>query len=151
MEIADIASMQGRRYPARRTTRSYVGKGLPIEAESFCMGYVVLDPKGGQVPWHDHEQEEVYTLVEGTCEFCLGEERQILHGPVAVRIPPGSFHQLTNVGDTPATMIYCYGPPGDVAHWRQELSGTLPRAGEKEIPPLPEGAWPQCTESPPAG
>ena len=21
-------------------------------------------------------------------------------------------------------MIYCYGPAGDVAHWRQELDGT---------------------------
>ena len=38
-------------------------------------------------------------------------------------------------------MIYCYGPAGDVAHWRQELDGTLPKAGE-EAPPLPEGAWP---------
>jgi hypothetical protein len=24
-------------------------------------------------------------------------------------------------------MIYRYGPAGDVAHWRQELDGTLPR------------------------
>ena len=33
-------------------------------------------------------------------------------------------------------MLYCYGPAGDVAHWKQELSGTLPRAGV-EAPPLP--------------
>ena len=26
-------------------------------------------------------------------------------------------------------MIYVYGPAGDVAHWRQELAGTLPVAG----------------------
>ena len=26
-------------------------------------------------------------------------------------------------------MIYTYAPGGDVAHWRQELAGTLPRAG----------------------
>jgi hypothetical protein len=44
-------------------------------------------------------------------------------------------------------MIYCYGPAGDVAHWRQELSGTLPKAGV-EAPPLPEGAQPQCTKKP---
>ena len=44
-------------------------------------------------------------------------------------------------------MIYCYGPAGDVAHWRQELDGTLPRAGH-EAPPLPPGARPQCTEKP---
>jgi hypothetical protein len=34
-----------------------------------------------------------------------------------------------------------------VAHWRQELSGTLPRAGV-EAPPLPEGARPQCADNP---
>jgi hypothetical protein len=39
-------------------------------------------------------------------------------------------------------MIYCYAPAGDVSHWRQEISGTLPRAGV-EAPPLPDGAWPQ--------
>jgi len=33
-----------------------------------------------------------------------------------------------------------------VAHWRQELDGTLPRAGE-QAPPLPEGAQPQCTST----
>jgi oxalate decarboxylase/phosphoglucose isomerase-like protein (cupin superfamily) len=57
----------------------------------------------------------------------------------AVAIPPGVFHQITNVGPTPLRLVYCYGPAGDVAHWRQELDGTLPRAG-REAPPLPEGA-----------
>ena len=147
MIIADIAEIEGRRYPARRWTRGMVGKGLPIDAKNFCMGYVVLDPKGGQVPWHNQEQEEVYYIVEGTCEMCLGEERQIVKGGQAVFIPPGVFHQLTNVGDTPAAMIYVYSPGGDVAHWKQELEGTLPRAGV-EAPPLPEGAHPQCTKKP---
>lgn len=59
-----------------------------------------------------------------------------------VYIPPGEFHQLTNLGDVPLRMLYCYGPAGDVAHWRQELDGTLPRAGEG-APPLPDGATPQ--------
>ena len=36
-------------------------------------------------------------------------------------------------------------PGGDVAHWRQELDGTLPRAGQA-APPLPAGAHPQVTE-----
>ncbi len=147
MQQADIGSMEGRRYPAKRWTRSFVGKGLPIEAENFCMGYVVLEPKGGQVPWHDHGQEEVYVLLEGTCEFCLGQERHVIEGPHAVYVTPGEFHQLTNIGETPATFIYCYAPAGDVAHWRQELDGALPVAG-KDVPPLPEGAWPQCTEKP---
>jgi hypothetical protein len=43
-------------------------------------------------------------------------------------------------------MMYCYGPAGDVAHWRQELDGTLPKAGV-DVPPLPAGANPQCTST----
>ena len=44
-------------------------------------------------------------------------------------------------------MIYVYGPAGDVAHWKQELTGTLPKAGV-DVPALPEGSWPQCTDKP---
>ena len=60
----------------------------------------------------------------------------------AVYIPSGIFHQLTNIGKTPARFIYVYGPAGDVEHWKQELAGTLPRAG-LEAPPLPDGAQAQ--------
>ncbi len=111
------------------------------------MGNVTLDPGGGQVPWHNQEQEEIYFIVEGVGEMCLGEERKILKTGQAAYIPPGVFHQLTNIGATPLRLIYCYGPAGDVAHWRQELDGTLPRAGI-EAPPLPDGAIPQYTGKP---
>ena len=147
MIIADINKIEGRRYPARRRTRSFIGEGLPIEAENFCMGFVELEPNGGQVPWHNQEQEEIYFLLEGACEMCLGEERQVLSAGQTVFIPPIVFHQLTNIGDTVAKMIYCYSPAGDVAHWRQELAGTLPKAGV-DVPPLPDGACSQCTEKP---
>jgi mannose-6-phosphate isomerase-like protein (cupin superfamily) len=107
------------------------------------MGHVTLDAGGGQVPWHNQEQEEIYFVLDGTGEMCLGEERRTLSSGQAVYIPSGVFHQLTNTGETPLRMIYCYGPAGDVAHWRQELAGTLPRAGV-EVPSLPEGAQQQC-------
>jgi mannose-6-phosphate isomerase-like protein (cupin superfamily) len=140
--IADLKEIEGRVYPARRRTQNVVGGASPIQARHFSIGYVTLDPNGGQVPWHNQEQEEVYLLLDGTAEMCLGEERQLLKAGQAVYIPSGVFHQLTSVGDTPAHFLYCYGPAGDVAHWRQELDGTLPKAGE-DAPPLPPGAWPQ--------
>jgi mannose-6-phosphate isomerase-like protein (cupin superfamily) len=145
--LSDLAKIEGRRYPARRLTQNLVGGAAPIQAKNFAIGHVTLDPDGGQVPWHNQEQEEVYFLIEGRAEMCLGTERQILTAGQAVFIPPGVFHQMTNIGSTPARMLYCYGPAGDVAHWRQELAGTLPRAGV-EAPPLPAGARPQCTEKP---
>ncbi len=147
MIIADLAAIAGRSYPARRLTQNLVGGASPIQASHFSMGNVTLEPNGGQVPWHNQEQEEIYFIVEGTGEMCLGEERCTVRGGQAVYIPPTVFHQLTNIGDTALRMIYCYGPAGDVAHWRQELDGTLPRAGV-EAPALPEGAQPQCTKKP---
>jgi mannose-6-phosphate isomerase-like protein (cupin superfamily) len=147
MIIADLAEIAGRSYPARRRTQNLVGGASPIQASNFSIGYVTLEPRGGQVPWHNQEQEEIYFVVEGTGEMCLGEEKREVKTGQAVFIPPRVFHQLTNTGHTPMRMIYCYGPAGDVAHWRQELDGTLPRAGA-EAPALPAGAHPQCTEKP---
>ena len=147
MTIADLSEIAGRRYPARRLTQNVAGGASPIQASQFALGFVMLDSEGGQVPWHNQEQEEIYFVLEGTGEMCLGEERSTLSSGQAVYIPSRVFHQLTNIGSTPLRMIYCYGPSGDVAHWRQELAGTLPRAGI-EAPPLPDGARPQCTAAP---
>ena len=147
MTISDINTQPGRKFPARRWGRNIVGGPSPIQARNFMSGWVILEPNGGQVPWHNQQQEEIYFIVEGTGEMCLGEERMEVHTGQAVFIPPTVYHQLTNTGATPMRMIYCYGPAGDVAHWRQELDGTLPRAGV-DVPALPAGAAPQCTEKP---
>jgi mannose-6-phosphate isomerase-like protein (cupin superfamily) len=147
MIVADLARIAGRVYPARRRTQNLVGGASPIQASNFSMGMVTLDAHGGQVPWHNQEQEEVYFIVEGSGEMCLGEEKIAISAGQAAYIPSGVFHQLTNTGAAPMRMMYCYGPAGEVAHWRQELSGTLPRAGV-EAPPLPPGASPQCTGKP---
>lgn len=148
MTIADLSEIAGRRYPARRRTQNVVGGASPIQASNFSLGYVTLDPHGGQVPWHCQEQEEVYFVLSGTGEMCLGDERRTLAAGQAVSIPSGVFHQMTNIGDAPLTMIYCYGPAGDVAHWRQELDGTLPKAGI-DAPALPAEAHPQHVYPPP--
>ncbi|MFQ5752512.1 MAG: cupin domain-containing protein [bacterium] len=147
MIIADLNNIQARTYPAHRKTQNVVGGNSPIQAKNFCLGYVTLEPNGGQVPWHSQEQEEIYFILEGSGEMCLGEKRQIMTSGQAVFIPPRMFHQLTNIGLKPLKMIYCYGPAGDVAHWRQELEGTLPKAGV-DAPPLPEGACAQCVDKP---
>jgi len=147
MIIADLAEIPGRTYPARRRTQNLVGGASPIQATNFSLGHVVLEPNGGQVPWHNQEQEEIYFIVEGAGEMCLGTEKVQVQTGQTVYIPPRVFHQLTNTGSAPMRMVYCYGPAGEVAHWRQELAGTLPRAGG-EAPPLPAGAQPQCTAKP---
>src|SRR3954468_25022804 len=114
MTISDLSQIAGRHYPARRHTQNLAGGAAPIQTEHFAIGNVTLEPRGGQVPWHNQEQEEVYFIIEGLAEMCLGEERQTVRSGQMVYIPPGTFHQLTNLGDTPLRMLYCYGPAGDV-------------------------------------
>ncbi|MGH9405413.1 MAG: cupin domain-containing protein [Terriglobia bacterium] len=142
MITTDLFEVTGRFYPARRRTQNVAGGASAIQPKAFSMGVSVLEPGGGQVPWHNQEQEEIYFVLEGSGEMCLGAEKAPLRAGQAVYIPPRVFHQLTNTGSTALRLIYCYGPAGDVAHWRQELEGTLPRAGV-DAPPLPAGAQPQ--------
>ena len=139
MIIADLKKMRGRVYPAGRRTKNLVGGSSAIQARNFSIGHVSIDRRGGQVPWHNQDQEEVYFILEGTGEMVLGKERRMMKAGQAVYIPPGVFHQITNTAETPLVMMYCYGPAGEVAHWRQELSGTLPSPGEG-APGLPIGA-----------
>lgn len=147
MIIGDLSEIEGRTYPARRLTQNLVGGASPVQCDNFCMGYVTLEPRGGQVPWHNQQSEEVYFVISGKAEMCLGDERREMVSGQIVKIPPGQFHQLTNIGDEPLHFLYVYGPAGDVAHWRQELAGTLPKAGV-DVPDLPSGAQPQCTDPP---
>jgi quercetin dioxygenase-like cupin family protein len=65
MTVADLSRIAGRSYPAGRRTQNLVGGASPVQAANFAMGYVTLEPRGGQVPWHNQEQEEVYFIVQG--------------------------------------------------------------------------------------
>ena len=73
--LADLAEIPGRTYPARRRTQNLVGGASPIQAKNFSMGCVTLEPHGGQVPWHNQEQEEIYLILEGDGEMCLGRRK----------------------------------------------------------------------------
>ena len=146
MIVSDVKKIEGRVFPARRRTQPFVGGSAPIQAEHFSLGLVTFEPDGGQVPWHNQTQEEIYFVLEGRGEMCLGSERQTLEAGQAVYIPPGEYHQLTNTGDVPLKMIYCCAA-GFVAHPQQEMDGTLPRAGV-DVPALPGGARPQHTDPP---
>ena len=88
MIIADLSQIAGRAYPARRRTQNLVGGASPIQATNFSMGNVTLEPNGGQVPWHNQEQEEIYFILEGTAKCALAKNGTILTAGQAVYIPP---------------------------------------------------------------
>lgn len=148
IQVLDTAEMEGMRFPANRRGRGFTGPNL-FENVGFRTGWIELDPENGQVPWHNHPENEVYIMIEGdNIQIALeGEGVAVLKKGMAVKVPSGKFHQLTNLGKERATFLYIYEGNGDVDHWRQELDGTLPKAGVGGIPPLPEGAFRQCPNS----
>ena len=145
MIIADLAQIAGRTYPARRRTQNLVGGASPIQATNFSMGNVTLEPNGGQVPWHNQEQEEIYFIVEGTGEMCLGEER--IDASTAGRrstfrtgLPSVDQHRRNAAAHD--LLLRSGGRRGPLA------PGTRRHAAPAgvEVPALPAGARPQCTK-----
>ncbi len=140
MTISDLAQIEGRRYPARRRTQNLAGGVAPIQAKNFSIGNVTLDPNGGQVPWHNQEQEEVYFVVEGTANVPRHGTPNAHRGPDGLHPRPAFFHQLTNIGDDPAAHDLLLRPgrrrgplaPGTFRHAAAGRSRGI-------LPPLPEG------------
>jgi quercetin dioxygenase-like cupin family protein len=78
-------------------------------------------------------QEETFYVLEGECEWQIGEER-VKAGPgTYVIIPPGVPHSIGNAGGSPARMLMTVSPPGH-EHYFEELAKLAGGAS----PPNPE-------------
>ena len=116
----------------------YVGPGdlyrfLVTGAETggayFAMEAYV--PPGGGPPPHVHTREdETFYVLEGTCEFLLGD-RRITAGPGDfVSVPRGEVHCFRNSSDTVTRLILTFTPAG-MEHFFAE---TLERAAGLDAP-----------------
>lgn len=78
-------------------------KGRPHFAWDPLRWELQLAP-GGRVPGsHSHpEQEERFTVVEGTMRFRVGRRRVLARPGDLVVVPPGTVHHFANPGPSPA-------------------------------------------------
>ena len=136
MILADLSAIPGRTYPARRRTQNLVGGASPIQATHFALGNVTLEPNGGQVPWHNQDQEEVYFILEGGGTLVTGGKivnpkpvpANRSAGPRGEKIEGGVTRHVSK-GD----LIII---PGRTPHWWSSLDGDL---NYMIIRPDPEG------------
>ena len=71
---------------------------------------------------HVHRvQEETFYVVEGECEWQIGEESVRAVPGTFVFIPPGVPHNIANATDKPARVIMTVSPPGH-EHYFEELA-----------------------------
>ena len=146
----NLNAFDGLHFPAGRWGRAITNGASPLKDIGFSVGLSLLHQRGSQVPWHEHpdRQNEVYLIFGGQVQMVIGDEVREVEGPAAVFIPGDAFHQVTNIGDGNVPLIYCYEGNQAPPHWRQELKldgQTLPAAESAGVPPLPAGAFRQCT------
>lgn len=107
-----------------RVTRVFAGASSPVQPQHFCSGIVRIQP-GGSVPAHEHGQEEIYYILNGTVEMTVGDETETIQGIAMVYMPSGQPHHLVNVGSEEVQMLFVYAPAGVVSHWQEEKDGHL--------------------------
>ena len=78
-------------------------------------------PAGFSTGLHVHRvQEETFYVLEGECEWQVGDQKVRAKPGTYLFIPPGVPHNIANASDKPARMIMTVSPPGH-EHYFEEL------------------------------
>jgi quercetin dioxygenase-like cupin family protein len=84
-------------------------------------------PAGFSTGLHVHRtQEETFYVLEGECEWLIGEQLIRAKPGAYVFIPPGVPHNIGNASDKPARMLMTVSPPGH-EHYFEELGEIISR------------------------
>jgi quercetin dioxygenase-like cupin family protein len=90
-------------------------------------------PAGFATGLHVHRvQEETFYMLDGECEWWIGDRVVRATPGTYLFIPPGTPHNITNVSEKPARVLMTVSPPGH-EHYFEELAklaaqGSVPDA-----------------------
>jgi quercetin dioxygenase-like cupin family protein len=121
------------------TGASYVGPGdvyrfLVTGAETggayFAMEATVA-PGGGPPPHIHHHEDETFYVLEGECDFRLGDRWVTAGVGDFVNVPRGSVHCFSNAGSEQARLVVTFSPAG-IERFFEE---TLERAAAPDQEP----------------
>lgn len=84
-------------------------------------------PAGFATGHHVHRvQEETFYMLEGECEWHVGDEIVRARPGTFLFLPPGVPHNITNVSEAPARVLMAVSPPGH-EHYFEELAELAAR------------------------
>ncbi len=103
-------------------------RGLPMvflvtgEDTKYTSMFDWTIPAGFATGLHVHRvQEETFYVLEGECEWWLGEKAIRATPGTYLFIPPGVPHNITNVSEKSARVLMTVSPPGH-EHYFEELA-----------------------------
>jgi mannose-6-phosphate isomerase-like protein (cupin superfamily) len=92
------------------------------ESRHACMFDWMVPPRFA-TGLHVHRvQEETFYVLDGACEWQVGDRVVTARRGAYVFIPPGVPHDIRNPGDVPARLLMTVSPPGHEEYFK-ELSG----------------------------
>ena len=121
------------RMPGEGKELTLAGKPLAFlvtgeDSKHTCM-FEWTVPAGFSTGLHVHRvQEETFYVLEGDCEWQIGDQLVRAKPGAYVFIPPGVPHNIGNASDKPARMIMTVSPPGH-EHYFEELAQLVARSG----------------------
>ena len=121
------------RIPGEGKELTLAGKPLAFlvtgeDSKHTCM-FEWTVPAGFFTGLHVHRvQEETFYVLEGECEWQVGDQLVRAKPGAYVFIPPGVPHNIGNASDKPARMIMTVSPPGH-EHYFEELAQLVARGG----------------------
>lgn len=87
---------------------NYVIAGPKQEARSLKLGITRMSP-GTSVPLHSHNCEEVVTILEGSLDIMLGDQRSTCGKYDSYFIGSNIPHEFSNTGEIDALLMVVYG------------------------------------------
>ena len=80
-----------------------------IPGEKMTMVFFDLAP-GVEVPEHSHPHEQMGTVLKGSIELVIGEEKRVVKQGCAYRVPPNVLHS-GGCGESPSEVLEVFSPP----------------------------------------
>jgi quercetin dioxygenase-like cupin family protein len=101
------------------------------DSKHTCMFDWTL-PAGFSTGLHVHRvQEETFYVLEGECEWRVGDQLIRATRGTYLFIPPGVPHNIANASDRPARLLMTISPPGH-EHYFEELAEVAGRGGHPD-------------------
>lgn len=102
---------------------------------AFVLGLATIPPGGGPPPHVQHDEDELFIIVEGRYSFLVeGAWREAEPGAV-VFVPRGAPHTFRNVGDVPARH-WVLNTPGGFEHFFRKAAAVFAAGGPPDFAAL---------------
>jgi mannose-6-phosphate isomerase-like protein (cupin superfamily) len=113
--------------------------GIVCKVGSASTGgaYTVIElslPAGAGAPTHVHQREdEVFYIIEGSCEILINGERHLAETGAMVVLPKKTAHGFRNPGESPNRILITATPGGLDSYFEEiaQVQANDPEAGQK--------------------